>query len=539
MAAGVTFIRNEAHALLEIWFLIRDAVEGDPAIKGEFGIRAHYYLTSLLYRHQSRKYLPQPNPLDTSEENQERYKQYVKRAVFYNFTSRTRDGLVGQVFLRPPVSEIPTELDMLTANADGEGLSLEQVSKRAAQNVLSYGRGGLLTDFPPTDGASTPDELKKGNIRPVIKSYMPWQIRNWATIQRGANRVLSLIVLEEVHLQEIGDFALQEQLTYRVLRLDPVTYVYTVELHTEQRTKGGKGTGKFDVDRFTPTDKDGKTFDEIPFVPLGAEANDVIPDKPPLLDLALLNIAHYRNSADYEEASFLTGQPTCVIIGVTEQWVTNVLKGAVTLGSRASISLPVGADAKLIQATANTMPFEAMKLKEEQALSLGAKLVQATKKVRTATEVMVDTTSESSVLHNVAKNVSAGIEQCLKWACRFVGAADTAIKYQLNTEFELTRMNANDRLAIVKMWQSGAIAFTEMRDVLRVDGTAQLDDDTASEQIAQEQAAAAILGGAPIADPLQASVPTAPANIPAPVVPPANPKPGGVKKKTKKPAAAA
>jgi hypothetical protein len=183
------------------------------------------------------------------------------------------------------------------------------------------------------------------------------------------------------------------------------------------------------------------------------------------------------------------------------------------------------------------MPIEAMKLKEEQALSLGAKLVQSSKKVRTATEVMVDTTSESSTLHNVAKNVSAGVEQCLKWACRFAGASDSEIKYQLNTEFELTRMNANDRLAIVKMWQSGAIAFTEMRDVLRVDGTAQLEDDEAMELISAEQAQAAILGGASIADPLQAVAPTAPQNIPAPVVPPANPKPGGAKKKVKKPTA--
>lgn len=216
----------------------------------------------------------------------------------------------------------------------------------------------------------------------------------------------------------------------------------------------------------------------------------------------------------------MVGQPTPVIVGVTEQWVENVLKGAVTLGSRESISLPPGADAKLLQAAPNQMPLEAMKLKEEQALALGAKLVQAQKKVRTATEVMVDTTSEVSVLHNVANNTSAAMEQNLGWAAQFAGGSTTDIKYQLNTEFELTRMNANDRLAIVKLWQSGAIAFTEMRDVLRVDGTATLDDDTAMTLIAKEQAAAAVLGGAPIADPLQAVAPTAPANVPKPGTPP-------------------
>lgn len=226
-----------------------------------------------------------------------------------------------------------------------------------------------------------------------------------------------------------------------------------------------------------------------------------------------------------------------MITGVNEDWVENVLKGAVHLGSRGSISLPVGADAKLLQAAPNQMPLEAMKLKEDQALSLGAKLVQKQRTTRTATEVMVDTTSETSTLHNVAKNSSAAIEQNLSWASRFAGADDSDIKYQLNTEFELTRMNANDRLAVVKLWQSGAIAFTEMRDVLRVDGTATLDDETAMELISAEQAAAAVLGGAPIADPLQANTPTAPENVPAPgapTTPAAKPAPKPTAKPVKK-----
>lgn len=530
MAGGVGYIRNEAASLLDIWFLIRDSIEGEPAIKGEFGVRANYYQTSIFGQRQARKYLPQPNPLDTSLENQERYKQYVKRAVWYNFTSRTRDGLVGQVFLRPPVVEMPSSLDPLDVNADGQGMSLEQVAKRATQSALSYGRAGLLTDFPTTDGALSKEQMSKGNIQPIIRHYYPWQIRNWATIQRGAKQVLSLVVLEEINMIEVDDFALEEELCYRVLRLDPSSFTYNVETHTEVKgTRGsnkGKPTGKFEIETFTPTDHNGKPLDEIPFQFVGSEANDIWPDRPPLYDLASLNIAHYRNSADYEEACFITGQPTPVITGVTEQWVENVLKGAIQLGSRGSISLPVGGDAKLLQASPNQMPLEAMKAKEEQAISLGAKLVQHQKTVRTATEVMVDTTSESSTLHNVAKNVSAAMEQNLRWACLFTGDGEAEIKYQLNTEFELTRMNANDRLAIIKIWQSGAIAFTEMRDVLRVDGTAQLDDAAAMELISKEQAAAALLGGAPVADPLQANAPTAPENTPAPLVPPANPKPG-------------
>lgn len=522
MPSGVGYVRNEASMLHALWFLIRDAIEGETAIKGEYGCRAEYFKTTFRGRRAAERYLPRPNPTDTSQENRKRYEQYVTRAVWYNFTSRTLDGLVGQIFLRPPVTQMPTELDPLTADCDGEGMTLEQVAKRTTQSVMAYGRAGLLTDFPVTNGALTPDQIKNDGIQPVIRHYHPWQIINWATTKRGAKRVLSLVVMQEINMDEDegeDTFGLTEHITYRVLRLDPKTWVYSVEIWGGQdATK--KNAQPMKQNTFTPTDSEGKNFDEIPFTFVGSEANDVWCDRPPMYDLASLNIAHYRNSADYEESCHMVGQPTPVITGVDERWNTNVLKGAVTLGSRNAIPLPSGGDAKLLQAAPNQMPFEAMKQKEEQAQALGAKLVQASKKVRTATEVMVDTTSESSVLHNVAKNTSAAIEACLKWAARFAGSAISTIKYQLNTEFELTRMNANDRLAVVKLWQCGAIAFTEMRDVLRIDGTAQLDDKTAMPLIAAEQAAAAVMGGAPIADPLQAVAPMAPGNTPTPGAPP-------------------
>lgn len=524
---GVGYIRGEAQALLSTWWMIRDAIEGEAAIKGEFGVNASYFAVANRMRVRADKYLPRPNPTDLSQENQERYRAYVMRAVWYNFTARTLDGLVGQVFLRPPVETKPDALNILDTNCDGEGLTLTQVAKRTTQSVTAYGRAGLYTDYPPTVAGSTVAELAQGNIQPTIKHFYPWQITNWATTLRGAKYVLSMVVLQEVNLIQEGDFALVEEVTYRVLRL--TDGVYTVEIWGRASTAGGNKSSKFTLTKppTAPTDHDGNTFDEIPFTFVGSEANDIWPDRPPMYDLASLNIAHYRNSADYEESCFIVGQPTPVVTGVTEEWVTNVLKGKIELGSRASVCLPVGGVATLLQAAPNQMTLEAMKLKEDQALSLGAKLVQVQKTVRTATEVMVDTTSETSTLHNVAKNVSTGMEQSLIWAAQFAvgkpkalaivvpGKPSKAISYQLNTEFELTRMNANDRLAVVKLWQCGAIAFTEMRDVLRVDGTAQLDDDTALGLISKEQAAAALLGGAPIADPLQATAPLAPANVPA------------------------
>lgn len=533
MPSGIGFIRSETSALLSVWFMIKDAIEGETAIKGEYGTRAEYYKSPFFKTSQARTYLPQPNPLDKSKGNIERYKQYVIRAVYYNFCKRTRDGLVGQVFLRPPVVKKPSELNCLDNNADGKGLQLVQVAKRLTQSTLSYGRAGLLTDFPQTSGPLTPQQIADQGIQPTVVPYYPWQITNWATKMRGAQRVLSLVVLQETVVNEVDDFAVAETIQYRALRLDPTTNEYYQEIHIPKANSGvvAKNTQvQYDVTKVYPKDHSGAAIKTIPFTFVGSDANDYEPDQPPMYDLCSLNIAHYRNSADYEESCFMVGQPTPVITGVTKYWVDTVLNGRIDLGSRGSISLPEGADAKLLQAEPNTMPKEAMAQKEEQALALGAKLVQNHKTVRTATEVMVDTTSETSTLHNVANNVSAAMEQALRWACMFIGvtpaettdpgAADNqpsdtnnVVVYKLNTEYELTRMNANDRLAVIKIWQAGGIAWPEMRSVLKVDGTASMDDDEAYDLV-QEEKAAATLTTTPIADPLQAPEPTAPENDP-------------------------
>src|SRR5574340_1363124 len=117
---NVGFIRREVFLHLTKWRTIRDCLAGQDAIKAA-----------------GDKYLPRPNPEDTSEENKNRYKSYLERAVFYNVTHRTLDGLVGQVFMREPVVEMKDEkLNVLLLDADGAGVSLNEQSKKALADTM-------------------------------------------------------------------------------------------------------------------------------------------------------------------------------------------------------------------------------------------------------------------------------------------------------------------------------------------------------------------------------------------------------------------
>lgn len=457
------------------YVLIRDCVAGQRAIKKK-----------------STKYLPDPDETEPDEaERVARYKAYLMRSVFYGVTGRTLRGLVGLVFDKDPAIEIPDLLAPVKEDATGSGTSLDQQAQATLSDVVALGRAGLLTDYPRTAAPTTRADALAGNIRPTIIRYKPEQIINWRTRTVGAKVQLALVVIREAYVIEDDGFAETPGTQYRVLRLSPEG-IYTVEIH---RDIEGPGLSLFET--YVPSDGKGLPLREIPFTFVGAEDNDPDVDRPPLLDIAELNVAHYRNSADYEESAFVVGQPTPVLAGLTKQWVDEALKGRVRFGSRAAIPLPVGGSAELLQAEPNTIAFEAMTHKEQQMIALGAKLIENTGTQQTATEATIDSVMDNSVLGTCARNVSMAYRKALNWAWLYMTGEvvddPEVIDYELSTDFAARNLTAQDRQQIVQAWVQNAITWEEMRWNLKRTGIAYEDDEVAKEQIDQQREANAEL----------------------------------------------
>lgn len=474
-APNVAFIRPEVKALLPQYQVIRDCIAGETVVKKE-----------------RETYLPKPNAHDTSPENATRYEAYLKRAVFYNVTRRTLAGLVGQVFSRPPAVEIPDVLKPMAANVTGTGISLDQSAMLSLGNVVAYSRGGVFVDFTNTGAAgASRDQIESGEVRPTIYAYSPFEIINWRVKEVGSKEVLSLVVLLESYPVSDDGFEVKLSPQFRVLKLNDAN-VYVQEIWRDPTNpvwdERKFPTGNFKLHQpITPTGADGQPLKEIPFHFIGSQNNDINPDSPNLYDIASLNLAHYRNSADYEESCYVVGQPTPVATGLTQEWVENVLKGVLAFGSRGGIPLPAGATADLLQAKPNTMLKEAMTDKVEQMRSLGAKLIEDSKVQRTATEASQDNATDTSVLASCANNVSAAYQWALTYAAALMGDTSSKIEYKLNTDFDITSMTPDQVRATIDFWQKGAITFEEMRADLRRYGVATVGDKDAKTAILKEQ----------------------------------------------------
>lgn len=439
------------------WDLVDDVCMGDTHVKSK-----------------GTDYLPSPSgSLDTIDEKK-RYDSYKMRANFLGATKQTLQGLIGLAFKQPPTIESNTRLDVVIDDANGDGISIHQHAQKTLAEVLKKGRSGLLVDYPETDSVVSALDEEQNGIQPTIIAYKAQQVKNWRTIKRGAKTLYSLIVLEESYI-EYQDFTEEKKKQYRVLELEDDTN-YLVSIYRPS----DKGYEVYN--QYAPLNGQGNRFNYIPFVFVGSENNDHEVDSAPLYDLAVINLAHYRNSADYEEGVFICGQPTPWASGIDDEW--HEKNGNIQLGSRSVIPLNVDGKFGIAQAEPNMIAKEAMDQKEKQMIQLGGRLIEQGSAAKTATQARGDYEISHSVLSLSCENVSDAYTQCLEFASEFMSLDTSTVLFALNDDFNTHVADAQMITALVNAWQTGALPKPDLYELMRkfnlVDSNRtneQLDED--------------------------------------------------------------
>ena len=440
----------------DTWQQTRDAVKGSVAIKDK---RA--------------RYLPVPDGETGSEgatnlryANEEhkgtgtlRYRNYIKRAVYTNFTGRTKNALVGAVFRKDPTIIVPAGLEYLIDDATGDGLSLNQLAKDELSNLLEVGRAGFLVDYPEADAGLSVEDVDLLDLRASIVPYTAEQVINWKLNAIGGRKLLTLIVLEEDYPENEDEFGHETKKQQRILRLS--SEGYSQQIYREEMPY---------TDQFFPTKSDGSKWFEIPFVFCGAKNNDASIDDAPLAGIADINIAHYRNSADYEESCFLTGQPTLFIThSLSAEQFAEYNPNGIKLGSRAGHVLGETGAANLVQAEPNSIVREAMNSKMTEMVAIGARIVTDRGQNETAEGARIRFASENSVLGDVVRNLSEALYTCIEWVGEFMGF-EGETDFYLNTEFYDKSVDPQLIMSMVTLLDREIIGEADIFDRLKSAG---------------------------------------------------------------------
>lgn len=390
-----------------------------------------------------------------------RYELYLQRAIFTNYTGRTSQGLAGAMQRKDPVIELPTTLDYFLDNTDGSGTGLIEFQEQVAKEILDVGECGLLTVRPSAPEGSTAEDETAMGLRSKLSLYPRESIINWKYKTVNHVSILSLVVLvESEDIEKTDEFKSDPKPLYRVLALDDAGNYYQRVFDHNKEQVGSDVYIK---------DSAGSPLKYIPFEPVGSSKNMIGVNKPPLIDMANVNIGHYRNSADYEEGVHIHGQGTFVVsVGdTTVDQFTKANPNGVVVGARRGLVLGNGGSAEIVQMEANGAANEAGVRKEEQMLAIGAKIVQSSTRDQTAEEAKINAGAESASLNTMADNIANAFIKSLEHAADFEGVAGQDITFIPNKEFFPETIDPQMVAQYIMLETNGTISKADTRAKLR------------------------------------------------------------------------
>lgn len=424
------------------------------------------------------QYLVELNPDDDSKENATRNKQYRERAVLYPLTGHTLQGFIGLAFGKDPELKTPASLDYIKANIDGGGASIYQQSQEVVGDIEKKGRAGLLVSYPKTQGPLSRADMDAGKYLATVTKIDAEQIINWRTMTVGAKIILSLIVIMEA-VEAVGEDGFSISAVEQIRELSLVEGVYTVTLWRKNERK----EWVIFEEPTQPTDSTGNVWREIPFVFVGSMTNSHKVNDAPLYPMAKVNIAHYRNSADYEDSVWYAGQAQPWMSGITQTHLDLMKSNKMYVGSRNLIGVPSGEQFGFASAEPNTMVRQAMLDKLDMMIGMGARHIQGMGPAKTAEEAGNNARAQYSSLTMVCKNVSEAYTKALGFMAQYMGATGE-IEYKINDDFIDQTATAQDIQAMVAGFIQGAIPMSAYLGWMKKVGLE--DNEKTLDQFAEE-----------------------------------------------------
>lgn len=390
-------------------------------------------------------YLPK-GPGETTPD----YRVRLQRAALFNVTKHTIVGLAGFVFREPPKlsDDVPPQIydgeDGLWENIDNAGTHGDVFCRDIMVDAMTVGHAAILVEFPQTGGSQSYGAEQSGAVRPYWVPIKKENILSWRTDTQNGQLTLTQLVLKELHNVADGLFGEQIAERYRVFRNDD-GYV-TCALYAISQNK----TLVLEAESTYPTQT------EIPIAEIVTSGRTgLFESDPPFLDLAYLNLAHYRQWSDYDTSIYKTCVPilfTAGVMTVDERGQPLIIgpNSAISAGdpsSKAEYVSHGGGSLAACKASLDDL--------ENRMAALGLAAMATSKRTaETATAKEIDKGASDSALSVTARGLQDGLERALYFTARYLGLEDGG-SIALNAEYNEQTMDAS----VMSAWATLATAL--------------------------------------------------------------------------------
>ncbi|MNM21008.1 hypothetical protein D3C81_313620 [compost metagenome] len=386
-------------------------------------------------------------------EDDEAYKERLRLSTLLPAYSETVGNMTSRVFAEPLQvgDDVPEAIVEMTKDIDHAGNDLNSWAVGFFIEGLSHGLCHAFVDHPPAGELKTQADEQAAGVRPYAVLVKPEQVLGW----RSKGGVLTMIRYKEVVEEEDGEFGAKCVEQIRVLE-PGVWRTY------RSGTKGGT---------WELYDEGTSSLTAIPWVTFYTGRTGFMTAKPPLIELAHLNVKHWQSQSDQDNILHVIRVPILARIGVQQQYDNQgkPLPTEFKVGVGALTDLPINGDMKYIEHTGKAVEAGRTALKDliDEMRMAGAKLLTPEKvATKTATQAEEDAAQELSPLERMAHQFGDCLAQLLQFMADYRGLGEGGA-VEMRGNFDVDYMPEVSLPTLVSMANAGMISketlFTEMQ----------------------------------------------------------------------------
>lgn len=375
-------------------------------------------------------------------ETQDGYDARLQAAVLLNMVEQTLDTLSGKPFTEPVKlnDDVPAAIqEDILPDVDLQGNNLDVFARAWFREGMAKAFAHVLIDFPrPSpreDGQprTLADDRAEG-LRPywvLIKPECLLFAR--AEVINGAEVLQHVRILE--HYTEQDGFAEVTKVRIRVLEPGLVQL-------WEPRKRSGKSK-----EEWAMVDEWGTGLDYIPLVTFyAAKKQGLMLAKPPLLDLAWLNVSHWQSTSDQRHILTVTRFPLLACSGATGEDSDPVVIGPNKILYNSD---PQGRFYYVEHGgAAISAGRQDLQDLEQQMAGYGAEFLKKKPGDQTATARALDSAEASSDLQAMAVTFEDALAQALDITAEWMRLAEGGGTVELVKEFDIDEQDASGLQAL-------------------------------------------------------------------------------------------
>ena len=386
-------------------------------------------------------------------EDDEAYKERLRLSTLLPAYSETVGNMTSRVFAEPLQvgDDVPEAIVEMTKDIDHAGNDLNSWSVGFFTEGLSHGLCHAVVDHPSTNGIRNRAEEQAAGVRPYVVMVKPEQVLGW----RSKNGVLTMVRYLEVFEEADGAFGTKCIEQIRVL----VPGAWLIYRKSDK-------TGEWSIH-----DQGETSLSVIPWVTFYTGRTGFMTAKPPLIELAHLNVKHWQSQSDQDNILHVIRVPILVRIGIQTQYDNQgkVVPPEFKVGTGQLTDLPKDGDLKYVEHTGQAVESGRTALQDliNEMRMAGAKLLTPDKTAtKTATQAEEEAAQELSPLARMAHHFSDCLAQLLQFMADYRGLGDGGT-VEMRGNFDVDYMPEVSLPTLVSMANAGMISketlFTEMQ----------------------------------------------------------------------------